>query len=451
MRKLVNLIDTEAEQRVITSMLNSDNACADAITELEEKDFSDPFNLKVFSSITSLYVKNVKPTLSEVLKEGLQSQLIAKKQDIDRLTQATSQYIDDENIGYWIQQVKTKSKIRIMNAMLDKYKETIATAKDSEATEIISNASDDFSSLSILSADEKIQEPGEVAKLGYDLVVQKMEKYREEKSRNPYGALILDGVPTGIDTLDTITLGYKPGELIILAAKTGDGKTSFALNTVDAVSVKAKQPTLYINTEMSKQQIALRWGCILSGVDHDKIRNGAITNEELSLIAEAYRKLTESQFYPVSIPNLTPSKLYSVAKKAKLRKNVQLIITDYVGRIDTFDPRLQEWQVLYNVVKAQKQMAQNLECACMVLIQLNPDETLQGAKRMENESDLMLKLLPVSEDEVKAYEQEKGIMYENWNYKLEIKKNRDGVAGNSIPLFFNKPTQKITQAVRISK
>jgi replicative DNA helicase len=130
---------------------------------------------------------------------------------------------------------------------------------------------------------------------------------------------------------------------------------------------------------------------------------------------------------------------------------VQLIITDYVGRIDTFDPRLQEWQVLYNVVKAQKQMAQNLECACMVLIQLNPDETLQGAKRMENESDLMLKLLPVSEDEVKAYEQEKGIMYENWNYKLEIKKNRDGVAGNSIPLFFNKPTQKITQAVRISK
>lgn len=449
--KLVNLVDTEAEQRVITSMLKSENACAEAITELEEKDFSDPFNLKVFSSITSLYVKNVKPTLSEVLKEGLQSQLIAKKQDIDRLTQTTSQYIDDENIGYWIQQVKTKSKMRLMNTMLDKYKETITTAKDSEATEIISKASDEFSSLSILSADENIQEPGEVAKLGYELVTKKMERYREAKNANPYGALILDGVPTGIDTLDQITLGYKPGELIILGAKTGDGKTSFALNTIEAVSVNAKQSTLYINTEMSKEQIALRWGCILSGVDHDKIRNGAITDKELDLIAEAYRKLTESQFYPVSIPNLTPSKLISVAKKAKLRKNVQLIITDYVGRMETFDPRLQEWQVLYNIVKAQKQMAQNLDCACMVLVQLNDDNSIQGAKKIKNESDLMLKLLPVPEDKVRGYEAEKGIMYENWNYELLIEKNRDGLAGNSIPLFFNKPTQKISQAVRITR
>ena len=446
----MKLTDTEAEQRTISGMLHSENACIEAITNLEESDFSDTFNLKVFSTISSLYTANVKPTLAEVLKEGLKSGLISGKQSADKLTEISGQYIDDANINYWVQQVKTKSKMRHMDTMLNKYRDVLKTAKDSEAEQIINRASEEFATLSILSADENIQEPGEVAKLGYDIVVQKMERYRQEKDRNPYGALILDGVPTGLEGLDAITLGFKPGDLIILGAQTGHGKTAFALNLSDAVAVKAKQSVLYVNTEMSKKQIALRWGAMLSGVDGDKIRNGAITNDELTLIAEAYAQLEQSGFYPVSIVNLTPAKLQSIARKAKIRKNVQLIILDYVGRMETTDPRLQEWQVLYNIIKAQKQMAQNLECAVVVLVQLNPDGSIQGAKKIKNECDLMMRLKPVSEEEVKEREV-KGIIYEFLNYELEIDKNRDGASGNKIPIAYNMQTQQIRQAVRINK
>lgn len=445
------MIDLEAEQRVISGMLHSDNACAEAITSLTENDFSDPFNLAVFSIASALYIRNVRPTLVEVLKEGMGTGLITSQQNKDRLTEVSAHYITDENIGFWVQQVKVKSKMRHMETMLNKYHDELKTAKDSEAEDILNKASEEFSSLSIIAVDEDIQEPGEIAKLGYDLVVEKMERYRKEKDANPYGALILDGTPTGLKSLDEITLGYKPGDLIILGAQTGHGKTAFALNTVLATSIEANQPCLYINTEMSKQQIALRWGCILSGVDHDKIRHGAINNEELQEIADAYGKLANSGFYPAHIPNLTPAKLTSIARRAKIRKDVQLIIVDYVGRMETSDPRLQEYQVLYNIIKAQKQLAQNLKCAIMCLVQLNTDGSIQGARKIKNECDLMLKLIPVSAETVQEVAKEKRIVYKNWNYDLEIEKNRDGMSGNKIPIWFDMSIQQITQAVRIDK
>jgi replicative DNA helicase len=446
--QLVKLIDLEAEQRVISSMMFSEEACIEAMTFLEDKDFSDTFHLAVFSTVSGLFTRGVKPTYTEVAKEGLKTGIIIGQQDMNRLREIAEKFIDSENIIYWTEEVRTKSKLRHLDFMLRKYQNRIEVGKDSDAEEVLSEASEEFSDLSVINADEDLQDPGVIATIGYDLISQKTTRYREAVDANPYGAVILDGAPTGIKTLDEITLGYKPGDLIILGAQTGHGKTAFALNSAKAASIDGGMPCLYINTEMSVNQIALRWACILSGIRHDKIRNGAVTNEELQEIGNAYATLTNSGIYTAHIPNLTPAKLTSIARRAKIRKDVQLIIIDYIGRMDTLDPRLQEWQVLHSIVKAQKQLAQNLECAVMCLVQLNYDGTLQGAKKMKNEADLMLKLVPVSEETVQGLAKEKGIIYDNWNYDLEIDKNRDGPSGNRIPLHFDMAIQKITQATR---
>lgn len=447
----MQLTDLESEQRVLSAMLHSDNACAEAISVLEELDFTDEFNKQVFSLSKNLYGRNVMPTLVEVMKQGLETKLIVGMESAGKLKEISAHYIDDSNINYWVNKVKVKSKVREMDAMLTKYKRSLDTSSDSEAENIMLQASNEFANLSLEDAKEDIQNPEEVAKLGYQLVVEKMESYRKHANENPYAAPLLDGCPTGLPSLDAITQGYKPGDLILLTAKTGDGKTSFALNTIDAVAVKEKSPVLYINTEMSQKQIALRWGAILSGVQHDKIRSGGITNDELSLIGDAYAKLQESQFYPVTIPNLTPAKQQALARKAKIRKNVELIILDYVGRLELHDPKRQEWQILKEVVRTQKMLAQNLQVACLVLAQLNPDGTIQGAKQIANECDLVLKLLPLTQEEIDDIQVKQGIVYDNINYKLEIVKNRDGQAGGSVPLFFNKETQQMRQSLVVKR
>lgn len=443
----MNLKDIESEQRVLSSMMHSEKSCADALLTLEEKDFTDGFNQKIYSLIKSLYTNSTRPTLAEIMKHGLQTGLISGTQAADRLSDISATYIDDGNIDFWTNQVKTKARVRHLEAMLRKYHAALKTLKDTDAETLLIDASNDFASLSIEAAKEIIQEPGEVAKLGYELTVSKMERYRKAMNDNPFGSPPLDGVSTGIDALDELTLGYKPGDMIIVAAKTGDGKTSFALNATEAASVRGKDATLYINTEMSKQQIALRWGAILSGVLHDKIRHGSITNGELEKITEAYAKLEQSKFYPVSVPNLNPAKLQSLARIAKLKKDAQLVILDYIGRMDTEDSKQPEWKVLYNTVKSMKQMAQNLGMAAMVLVQITFDGYIQGSKQIKNECDLMVELVPLAKDEeIDLLE-----TYENVNYKLMVVKNRDGKGGDSIPIWFNKETQQMRQAVRIEK
>lgn len=206
---------------------------------------------------------------------------------------------------------------------------------------------------------------------------------------------------------------------------------------------------LYLNTEMSREQIALRWGSILSNIEHDKVRSGELSSNELTKIYAGYALLRESGFYSYPCPNLTPEKNISIARKFKTQKNIDMMIVDYVGRMDKQDPRLQEWQILEQIVKTQKLLAQNLNMVVMCLVQLNPDGSLQGAKRMKNECDLMLKLSPISKEEQEENDELKkyNIMP---NYSIFVEKNRDGQSGIRIPIYFDLAKQTMHNVERVS-
>jgi len=192
----------------------------------------------------------------------------------------------------------------------------------------------------------------------------------------------------------------------------------------------------------------LRWGSILSGIEHERIRSGDINETELSIILEGYSRLRESGFYSYPCPNLTPEKTISIARKFKAQKNIDMMIVDYVGRMDKIDPKMQEWQMLEQIVKTLKMLAQNLNIVVMCLVQLNPDGSLQGAKRMKNESDLMLKLTPIPREELEENEELK--KYSNPNYYIHIDKNRDGRSGVRIPITFDLQKQIMKDAERIA-
>lgn len=160
-------------------------------------------------------------------------------------------------------------------------------------------AEEELTNLTALEIDDHVDSPEEMARMGYEEVERRFLRYREIK-RNTRG-YPLDGLPTGFYNLDKITLGYKPGDLIILGAQTGHGKTSFALHTADAVAVKGDHNVLYLNTEMSRQQIALRWGSILSGIEHERVRSGEINESELSQILRGYNDLMQSGFIPIPV------------------------------------------------------------------------------------------------------------------------------------------------------
>jgi replicative DNA helicase len=442
----MDFTDYDAECRVLSAMMHSEIACIEAVDLLHEDEFSDYLNRQVFLLMQSLYIRGIRPTLVEIFKEGHTLGFLTKTKDIESIKYIAEHYISDENIKYWIQKVKQANKAREAQNLLRKYNATLNDGKIN-IQQFITEASSDFFALAMDAGSEKIDTPQEIADLGIKLVTERVERYRQmaEECRSQ-GQVPMEGVITGLPTLDRMTLGMKPGDLVILGAQTGHGKTAFAMNVARAACIDTPNNILYINTEMSKEQIARRWGAILSDVALYQIQSGSLTNEQCETVVQAYNRLRKSGFYPCSIPNLTPQKLDVLARKAKIQRDIKLVVLDYVGRMEKILPDMTEWQVLEQVIKSMKLLAQNLQVACLVLVQLNPDGTLQGAKRMENECDLMLKMIPVGENGQKKIEEKLKKHFEDFNYRIFVQKARDAESGVSIPLVFDKPKQQIREA-----
>lgn len=443
-----SLFDLESERRVLSAMLHAEAACIEAFNALTAGDFFSPQHATVFELSCSLYEREIHPTFVELIKEGHSLGIFTNPRDIEAINYIAEHYIEDENIKYWIKRVKDKARLRKFESFLRRNYQMLNEENDQDVEQVLMSAEEELTNLTALEIDDHVDTPAELAKLGYEEIERRFLRYKEIKEQHK-GVIPLDGLPTGFNNLNKVTLGYKAGDLIILGAQTGHGKTSFALHTATAIAVKDKYNLLYLNTEMSREQIALRWGSILSGIEHDRVRSGEINESELSRILNGYSQLGESGFYSYPCPNLTPEKTISIARKFKAQKNIDMMIVDYVGRMDKQDPKLQEWQILEQIVKTQKMLAQNLKMVVMCLVQLNPDGSLQGAKRMKNECDLMLKLSPISKEEMEESEELKkyDIMP---NYAIYVDKNRDGQSGIRIPICFDLQKQIMMDVKRVS-
>lgn len=447
------ITDIEAERRVISSMLHSDTACIYTLSKLDDSDFYNPINRDVYLLAKGLKENNTRPTLVEIYKEAAKTGYITDTKQIEEIKYIVEHYIDSENIKYWVAKVKDAAKARKLQQAMKIYGSKL-TKPITDINQLLMQFNDELFNLSMDTAAEVIETPESLASYGIDLINARVDKYRKEQERRRIegltgDALILEGTPTGLSELDKHTFGYKPGDLIILGAQTGHGKTAFALNTAKAICLENKKPLLYINTEMSRAQLVYRWGGMLSGIPTHRLRTGSMTNEEKNQVITFYKNFAQSGFLSSYMPNLTTNKVELLGRSAKLQYGIEILILDYVGRMDKYNPKWQEWQMLEQIVKSQKILAQNLDIACMILVQLNEDGSLQGAKRMKNECDLMLKLVPVEPKEIPEIEQKNKKHYEPYNHRIYIDKARDAMSGVSIPIVFEKDTQVIREAQTI--
>ncbi|MBP2663771.1 MAG: primary replicative helicase [Firmicutes bacterium] len=218
--------------------------------------------------------------------------------------------------------------------------------------------------------------------------------------------------------------GVLPGQLLMVGAKTGEGKTAFAMNLNHDIAVKQKIPSLYVNTEMSDKQIDFRNSAILCAktkFTHSDFATGNMTQEEYDGLPVMFERMYQSGFHTTTQPNLNINKLISIARKFKSKTGMKFMVVDYVGRMDTTDSKLSEWQVLKNIAKKLKTLAQQLEITILMLVQINDDDKVKGAKDMKDECDLFAHLRQMTPEE----------LAENpgFNYFLAVEKNRDGMTG----------------------
>ena len=140
----------------------------------------------------------------------------------------------------------------------------------------------------------------------------------------------ISGIPTGFIDFDQLTSGLQKSDMVVIAARPGMGKTSFALGIARHVAIKEKLPVAIFTLEMSKQQVAQRLMSAEAGIDLQRLRNGRIKENEWTGLARAIEKLSESKIYVDDTVFLTVMDLRSRARMMVGNYGIKLIILDYL-------------------------------------------------------------------------------------------------------------------------
>jgi len=150
-----------------------------------------------------------------------------------------------------------------------------------------------------------------------------------------YNKAHVTGVTSGYMELDRITAGFQPGELIVVAARPGMGKTALALNIAQLVAVDEKLPVAIFSLEMSREQVAQRLICSQAMVDAQRLRTGYLNSDDWPKLTQAMAELSEANIYIDDTPGISIMEMKSKSRRIKMRHNIKLIIIDYLQLISS--------------------------------------------------------------------------------------------------------------------
>jgi len=191
-----------------------------------------------------------------------------------------------------------------------------------------------------------------------------------EKMQNTTG---LPGVPSGFSGLDTITMGWQPSDLIILAARPSVGKTAFALNLARNAAVDHHMPVAVFSLEMSAIQLAKRLMTSESGLPADKIKGGSkLASYEWEQLEHKLKALSRAPIYIDDTPGIPVMEFRSKLKALVKNKGIRLVIVDYLQLMQgPSELRGMREQEVAAISRTLKMTAKELEVPIIALSQLS--------------------------------------------------------------------------------
>ena len=197
----------------------------------------------------------------------------------------------------------------------------------------------------------------------------------------------LTGVATGFRDLDRMTNGLQKSDLIIVAARPAMGKSAFALNIAQYAALHDNRSVVYFSLEMGKEQLVMRMLCTEASVDSQRIKEGLLTDEEMSRLMDAAEPMQRSKISIDDGGNATVASIRSKCRRLKAKQGLDLVIVDYMQLMSgtgmgnrKSDSRQQE---VSDMTRAMKLLARELDVPIMLLAQLNRGpETRQDHKPM---------------------------------------------------------------------
>jgi len=176
------------------------------------------------------------------------------------------------------------------------------------------------------------------------------------------------GMPTGYTKLDNVIVGMGSADLVLIGARPGMGKTSFAMNIATAAAERTKKVVCVFNLEMSADQLANRMLSSEAQIDSFKLRSGQLEPEDWEAIAYASNRLSEMDILIDDTPGITVTGM-----KSKLRrvKNLGLVVIDYLQLMQGDSRNDNRVQEVADISRGLKLLAKELGVPVICCAQLS--------------------------------------------------------------------------------
>jgi replicative DNA helicase len=249
-------------------------------------------------------------------------------------------------------------------------------------------------------------------------------------------------VPTGYTDLDRLTSGgFRDGELIVLAARPGMGKSAYAGNT-GGKAADSGVPTLIFSLEQPRDEVLARMLSSVSRVSHERIRKHELSEMDEFALSGAGERMSHWPLWIEDTARRTMEQIAAVSRRHQRRHGLGLVIVDYLQLIAPTDSKVHREQQVATISRSLKVLARDdLKVPVIVLAQLNREMEKRDDKRprlsdlresgaIEQDADMVLFIDRPSEYDPKAMPSDA---------TLYLRKNRHGERGE-VPLCWKADT-----------
>jgi len=409
----------EAEQSVLGSVLIDPDSFNTVAGILKSEDFYLREHVQIYLAMQDLYLRNrtidVITLIDMLVKNGVyksEDTLSEYIKTIADLVPSAANILDYANI------VKDKSVLRSIISICSDVSEAAYTESD-DARRIVGMAEQRIFELANGEEQKNLTHIRELLVSVYDRL--KLLK------TDPAAA---SGTPTGYSALDDVLVGLGKSDLVLIGARPGMGKTSFAMNVAANIARSSKKTVCVFSLEMSKEQLVSRMLSSEALVDSNHIRTGSLNDAEWENLAHAASMLSECDILIDDTAGISVSGM-----KAKLRreKNLGLVIIDYLQLMQSdrrIDNKVQE---VGEISRGLKIMAKelNVPVVCCAQLSRGPESRtdkrpmlsdLRDSGAIEQDADIVLFLY---RDEYYKNENKN----EAATAEIIVAKNRHGAVG----------------------
>lgn len=424
-----------AERAVLGACLLNDNAVYSAMEFVSPRDFYKKEHQTIFQTMLDLNREGKAcdlVTVSERLARDGQLELVGGPVYLAMLT---NEVPSAANAEHYSQLVADKATQRQLIAAAEKVVED-GYQGHKDAVELLGDAAAVIDKVSEQKLSGGVQEAASVMEQEFN----KLDDIRAHDG--------ITGIPTFRD-LDKYLSGLQKGDLIILAARPGCGKTSMAVNIAASAAMKDDKSCIVFSLEMPSGQLAQRTLCSFARIDQRKWRGGTLNQSERELLHGELQKFQKKHLYFDDSSSITIPEMRAKCRRIKSEVGLDLVVVDYLQLVRSAS-RVESRQLeIAEISRSLKALAKEMEVPVLALSQLSrmseqsKDSApllshLRESGAIEQDADVVIF---INNKRSAADDGEESSSAAGQIVEVIVAKNRNGPTGSDELLFFKQYTR----------